>query len=72
MARSPYPGACVEEYMSWFRSVSHPDVIHAEDNERPLLVPSDARGHGAHLEESHPEHPGMLVTLLTYLFVLFL
>jgi len=53
MAKAPYPGACVEEYMSWFRSVSHPYVIHAEDDERPLLVPSDARGHEAHPEESH-------------------
>jgi len=54
MAKTPYHGACVEEYMSWFRSVSHPYVIHVEDDERPLLVPLDARGHGAHPEESHP------------------
>jgi len=56
MARAPYPDTCVEEFMSWFRSVSHPYVINAKDDEHPPLVPSDARGHGARPEESHPEH----------------
>jgi len=54
MAKELYPVACVEEYMSWFRSVSRPYVIHAKDDKRPLQVPSNARGHGAHPEESHP------------------
>jgi len=57
MVIAPYPSACVEEYMSWFRSVLHPYVINTDDDERPVLVPLDTRGHGAvptHLEDSQP------------------
>jgi len=60
-AIAPYPDACVEEYISWFRSVSHPYVINT--NERFVPVPSDARDHEAvpsHPEESHPEHPALV------------
>jgi len=62
-AIAPYFGACVEEYMSWFRFVSHPYVINTDEDERPILVPSYAHDHEAvpsHPEESHPEHPALV------------
>ncbi|XP_068504169.1 protein MAIN-LIKE 1-like [Phaseolus vulgaris] len=52
-----HPDACVQEYMGWFRSVSHPYVINTDEDDRPVPVPSDARHHEAvpsHHEESHP------------------
>ncbi|XP_068501102.1 protein MAIN-LIKE 1-like [Phaseolus vulgaris] len=56
-AIAPHPDACVQEYMAWFRSVSHPYVINTDEDDCPVPVPSDARGHEAvpsHPEESHP------------------
>jgi len=60
LAIAPYPGSCVEEYMSWFSSVSHPYVINIEEDERHVLVPLEARGHRpmpTHPEDSYPQHP---------------
>ena len=37
---APYPGACVQQYMEGFRSVSHPYVIDLVEDERPVLIPS--------------------------------
>ncbi|XP_068466603.1 protein MAIN-LIKE 1-like [Phaseolus vulgaris] len=54
---APHPDACVQEYMAWFRSVSHPYVINTDEDDRPVPVPSNARYHEAvssHPEESHP------------------
>ncbi|XP_068492352.1 uncharacterized protein [Phaseolus vulgaris] len=54
---APHPDACVQEYMAWFTSISHPYVINTDEDDRPVPVPSDARGHEAvpsHPEESHP------------------
>ena len=56
-AITPHPDACVQEYMAWFRSVSHPYVINTDEDDRLVPVSSDARGHEAvpsHPEESHP------------------
>jgi len=33
------PSACVPEYMSWFRTVSHPYIRRGELGDRPSVVP---------------------------------
>jgi len=33
------PSACVPEYMSWFRTVSHPYICRGELEDRPSVVP---------------------------------
>jgi len=52
-AIAPHPDACVQEYMAWFRSVSHPYVINTDEDNHPVPVPSDARDHET--VSTHPE-----------------
>jgi len=55
------PSACVPEYMSWFRTVSHPYIHKGEFGDRPSVVPrrrlrspnAEQAGHSSQDECAH-------------------
>ena len=58
-----YPSDCVQQYMEWFRSVSHPYVINMAEDECHVLIPLEAPAHGpvaTHPQETHPKHPALI------------
>jgi len=42
---APYFGTCVQQYMEWFWSVSHPYVINMAKDDCPVLIPLKAPIH---------------------------
>jgi len=67
-AIAPHPDACIQEYMAWFRAVSHLYVINTDEDDCSVPIPSYARDHEA--VPSHPEESHLalvcFLTLLTY------
>ena len=63
MYLAPYHGTCFEQYVEWFRSVSHSYVINMAEDDRVEVIPSEAPAHkpiAMHPWETHPEHPALV------------
>ncbi|XP_068484433.1 protein MAINTENANCE OF MERISTEMS-like [Phaseolus vulgaris] len=66
------PSACVPEYMSWFRTVSHPYIRRGELGDRPSVVPrrrlrSPNAEHAGHSSQDERAHAGIFRRIVSIL-----